>query len=116
MVVDAGVSLAMVHPFSRHLDARCRSSQLEDLAPVLLEEVDCVDRTPGELQLHIRSEVVSENGVVVGDVVWVLCELRLAVSALTCAGVGVCLRYDACYLDAARENGCVTWLCQACEQ
>ena len=108
MVVDAEVSLAMVHPFHRHLGAHCRSSPLEDLAPALLEEVDCVGRTSGELQLHIQSEVVSENDVVVGDVVWVLCALRLVVSALTCAGVAICPRCDACYLDAARENGCVT--------
>ena len=98
----------MAHPLYRHLGAHCRSSPLEDLAPVLLEEVDCVDQTSEEPQLHIGSEVVNENGVVAVDVVWVLWELQLVVSALTCAGVGICPRCDACYLDAIRENGCVT--------
>ena len=75
---------------------------------MLHEEVDCVDPTSEEPLLHIRFEVVNENGVVVVDVIWALWELRLVVSALTCAGVGICPCCDACYVDAIRENGCVT--------
>ena len=78
------------------------------LCYLLHEEVDCVDPTSEEPLLHIRFEVVNENGVVVEDVIWALWELRLVVSALTCAGVGICPCCDACYLDAIRENGCVT--------
>ena len=105
MVVDAGACLAMAHPLWHHLGAHCRSSPLEDLAPVLLGEVDCVNQTSEEPHLHIRSEVEKENGAVVVDVVWALWGTSLGINL--CRGRNL-PRCDACYLDAIWENGCVT--------
>ena len=73
------MSLAEAVPLRHHLDACCRRSPLEDLAPVQLGEVGVGAPSVFEPLSRRLSGVVSESDG--GDVQWVLWELQPVVAA-----------------------------------